>query len=184
MKWIVLFALTALVLSVTATASSRPAVSDQDLVQRAFGGGHVGPNPCFADGSGAQTVCLAGERDFSLGAIGSIGGRATGTLHYGNNAANVTNLRGRVTCMERTGNRASLGGWIVSHRQPDFVGAAFFFYVVDNGPAGSASRDRISAVEVSVDPAERPVGFPARCPAVDEASFGFTDLVHGDVTLD
>jgi hypothetical protein len=43
---------------------------------------------------------------------------------------------GRVTCLQVTGNRASVGGRITAGNPPSSVGRGFAFTVVDNTPAG------------------------------------------------
>jgi hypothetical protein len=86
--------------------------------------------------------------------------------------------------MTVVGNRAAIGGYITADTvNPEFVGDAMFFYVIDNGGPGNAPLDKMSGREIYTPTDTLPDGFPRRCGAPISTFSGYTDLHAGDFSI-
>ena len=108
--------------------------------------------------------------------------RAWGLLERRNNVTGGI-IKGQVTCMNVTGNRASIGGFTTPPAGP---GDPFVIYVEDNRTLGTPIHDRISALAtLPADDPDRPLmpaRFPRVCPSADSI-YGYLALSGGDITV-
>jgi hypothetical protein len=148
----------------------------------AIGGGRFGPG-CFEPVPNPP-LCFARPRDFSVDAHAKGNGKARGIWFYGNNDTGFS-LTGRVTCLNREGNMAVVGGVITESPDPGSVGLGFVQYYVDNGPVGGAVRDLSSAANLDpLDASTWPAGFPSVCPSPPTSPAGYLPVHSGDVDVD
>jgi hypothetical protein len=137
-----------------AAASPNAKLQKQD---RLYGGGAFSAG-CFSDSS----ICFALGRNFAVDAHADQNGHgARGNSNYG--APGGTDNVRTVTCLRVVGNRAAIGGIIVSGGD---AGWWFVQYFVDRG--GPAQGDRDLSSPSFVDPpgsSEWPAGFPYVCPS-------------------
>lgn len=148
-----------------------------------FGAGTYGP-ACWDTIRGP--FCPPYTYEFRLLGLQRGHGRASGVFERRNMQLGSV-YSGRVTCLTVTGNRAAVGG-ILTAAPPGVSnpGDPFLVYVEDNGPLGSPSEDRISALLV-LPPGDpdwplMPARFPRVCPSADSL-FGYAPLTAGDITV-
>jgi hypothetical protein len=149
----------------------------------AFAGGTTGPG-CVQTG---PPFCVPFSYTYRLLAVP----RGESGLPWGvfqrRNQGTGGIFTGRLTCTTVEGNRAAVGGYVISSGTPAFDGEPFLIYLQDNGPLGSASPDRISPLGV-LPPGDPllslvPERFPQECPSADGTAFGYFPLESGDVTV-
>jgi hypothetical protein len=146
---------------------------------RVYGGGQFGPG-CFSN----STLCFAEARNFSVDAHAEgNGAEAVGNSTYGA-PSGVNNYR-TVSCLRVEGNRAAIGGVVVSG---SLAGYGYVEYFVDRGGPASADRDLVSATLLDpLDSPTWPAGFPSTCPSPTTGYAGaeptFQPVDEGDVVV-
>ncbi len=144
----------------------------------AFGVGSFGPG-CWQTDGGPFCVPF----NYTARLLGVQTGRshrAWGVFERRNNVTGGT-FMGRVTCMNVSGNRASIGGFLTA--PPAAIGDPFLIYVEDNGTLGTTTSDRISALSAFAPEEALPVArFPRVCPSA-ESTLGYLPLTNGDITV-
>jgi hypothetical protein len=116
---------------------------------------------------------VPGRLDFDFDASsGSLGENPTGTFRF---ESLPFHIEGQVTCLQVTGNRASVGGTITSGT--NFVGMGYAFTVADNTPAAA---DLISGWPIP--DAVRPVAPPANTPNCGDV-LQPTNAVTGEIVV-
>jgi hypothetical protein len=146
---------------------------------RVYGGGQFGPG-CFSN----STICFSEARNLAVDAHAEGDGKeAVGNSTYG--APGGTDNVRTITCLSVEGNRAAIGGIIVSGTSP---GWWFVQYFVDRG--GPATGDRDLASPSFTDAAGSPgwpAGFPYACPSPTSGFPGaaavFQEVHAGDVVV-
>jgi hypothetical protein len=159
-----------------AAASPSAKLQKQD---RLYGGGAISAG-CFSN----STICFPQGRNFAVDAHAEgDGNEAVGDSTYAAPGGG-DNVR-TVTCLRVEGNRAAIGGIIVSGSAP---GWWFVQYFVDRGGPGQGDRDLASPS--FVDPAGSsgwPVGFPYVCPSPSTGFPGgepiFREVESGDIVV-
>ena len=170
-------------LSVATVAGAARSEDDERPKTRthAFGAGTFGP-ACW------DTIhvpfCPPFSYEFRMLGVRRANGRAWGVFERRNRNTGFVHT-GRVTCMSVEGSRAAIGGRLsLSH--PQFPGEPFIIWVEDNGPLGSPTPDRISALgilpEGDPDLPLMPERFPRVCPS-PESLYGYAPLTAGDITV-
>jgi hypothetical protein len=88
---------------------------------------------CAPPGPATSGQCsVPGLLDFDFDASsGPLGENPTGTFFW---ESLPIHFEGQVTCLQVTGNRASVGGTITASPNPSAIGRGLVFTVVDNGP--------------------------------------------------
>jgi hypothetical protein len=134
---------------------------------------------CAPAGPPAFGQCsIPGKLDFDFDASsGPLGENPTGTFLW---ESLPFHFEGQVTCLQVTGNRASVGGTITaSSSHPQFVGRGLAFTVVDNTPG---APDLVS-YPASLQQFLQPAGPEANTPACGDTAQP-TNPVAGDVVVE
>jgi hypothetical protein len=139
-----------------AAASPSAKLEKQD---RLYGGGQFGPG-CFID----STICFPNARNFSVDAHAEgDGSEAVGNSNYA--APGGAGYTRTVTCLGVDGNKAVVGGIILSSGDPSQIGWGYVQYFVDRGGPGAGPRDLASgSYLLPLGAPEWPAGFPTVCP--------------------
>jgi hypothetical protein len=139
-----------------AAASPSAKLQKQD---RVYGGGQFGPG-CFTD----SDLCFSTARNFSLDAHAEGDGtEAVGNSNYA--APGGAGFVRSVTCLRVDGNKAVIGGLILSSGDPSQVGFGYVQYFVDRSGPGAGPRDLAGPMLFdALDQPGWPAGFPAVCP--------------------
>lgn len=109
--------------------------------------------------------------------------QADGTVsgHYEHHSIDDGNpffVRGPLTCLNVSGNRAWVGGIIADSSEPSLVGLEMWFQVQDNGEGNQANLDWTTLIGAS------PVEGSAQeyCDDAPEVNFPF-DIEHGNIQV-
>ena len=99
-----------------------------------------------ASGSGHYHTQDGLWRTFSFNGTKKPNGTVTGRFHFRIHDAQGAGSRiwGDVTCLTIEGNRAWLGGYVTKAGNPNHIGRAHGFSVVDNGQGQGAAADQVT----------------------------------------
>lgn len=132
---------------------------------------------CAPGGPLAFGQCsVPGRLDFDFDASsGFLGQNPTGTFRF---ESLPFHIEGQVTCLQVTGNRASVGG-IITSGTPAFVGKGYAFTVVNNTPA---APDLISGWPINAVVAALPIAPSPTTPNCGDP-LQPTNAVTGDIVV-
>jgi len=133
---------------------------------------------CVPAGPPTSGQCsVPGLLDFDFDASsGPLGENPTGTFFW---ESLPFSFRGQVTCLQVTGNTASVGGTITDSSFPEFVGMGLAFTVVDNTPG----TPDLTTYPDSLDQLLLPAGPAANTPACGDRTQP-TMPVSGDIVVE
>lgn len=138
-------ALTAAVL-MSCADSTGPTTTDQEIEPDILA--NLGQNPVTrsATGSGQYHTLSGLWRTFSFNGTSKADGTARGRFHFRIHDAQGEGSRiwGDITCLTIEGNQAWLAGYVTKAGNPNHVGRAHGFRVVDNGQGQNATPDQIT----------------------------------------
>jgi hypothetical protein len=157
-----LVAATAMCLGAGVWACAEPPTAVQDVAAQSV----MGPVAASVTGSGHFALPADGVwRTFSFAALEGADGSVSGTFHLRTHVAGGgAKVSGGVDCFSIVGNEVWLAGTIEKAVNPDIVGIAVGWRVVDNGEGSGAAPDQVSRQWRRVDAAgyceEKPVDQP------------------------